>query len=93
MAWAAGLFLQEFDAGKIRDAAVQSYCNSIVQYYPGMAAEWAESIENESQRNSQMKRVAQQWIRTDSECAVEWIASSSLPESTRTRLLADANKQ
>ena len=89
----AGLFLQEFNSGKIRDAAVQSYCDSIVQYYPGMAAEWAESIENESLRNSQMQSVAQQWIRTDSELAAEWIASSSLPESTRARLLADANKQ
>lgn len=90
---ATGDFLQDFSAGKVRDTVVQSYCESIVEHYPGMAAEWSESIEDESRRNSQMEGIARRWIRVDSELAAEWIASSSLPERTRERLLADAGKK
>ena len=74
-------------AGQSRDAAVTAYTRRVASTDPMTAAQWAETIGNDSMRSSQMESIAAAWLKTDTNRATAWIASSSLAEDVKARLL------
>jgi hypothetical protein len=74
-------------AGQSRDTAVAAYTRRVATTDPQTAAQWAETINNESIRNSQMESIASAWLRTDANRAAAWITNSSLSDEVKARLL------
>ena len=64
-----------------------AYTRRVATTDPQTAAQWAETIANDSIRNSQMESIASGWLRTDSNRATAWISNSSLPDEVKARLL------
>jgi hypothetical protein len=77
-------------AGPERDTAIFAGAGGLVESNPALAASWVMSIRDEARRFQQSERVAERWLRTDRWSAEAWIRSSSLPDQTKTRLLASA---
>ena len=71
-----------------REAAVQSYVNSIAHSSPDVAAPWAETLTDPNQRNSQIENVARQWLQTDRAAAEAWLAKLNLPDDLKKRVLS-----
>ena len=61
--------------------------DSVAYQYPETAARWAETISDENQRKYRLENAARRWLEQDEEAARVWIASSSLPEDAKKRLL------
>nr|MBA3386654.1 hypothetical protein [Chthoniobacterales bacterium] len=84
---AAGAWLATLPSGGSRDAAVTAYTQRVAATDPQAAAQWAETIGNESTRNSQMESIAAAWLKTDANRASVWIVNSSLSNGVKARLL------
>ena len=69
------------------DSAIQGLASTVMQSNPQGAMAWAGSISNPTQRNTLMEQAGRLWMRRDPERAAAFIANSSLPASTRRRLL------
>ena len=70
-----------------RDVALGAYAARIRAQFPEMAARWAEEIADDPLRYQKMEDVAESWIESDPKAARNWIAQSSLAETTKARLL------
>jgi hypothetical protein len=66
---------------------VTAYTRRVVTTDPQTAAQWAETIGNQSVRNSQIESIATAWLKTDANRATAWIMNSSLSEDVKARLL------
>lgn len=77
-------------AGPERDTAIFAGAGGLIESNPALAARWVMSIQDEGRRFQQSERVALRWLQTDRWSAEAWIRSSTLPEQTKTRLLASA---
>ncbi len=85
--YAAGAWLGTVPPGESRDAAVNAFARRIVSSDPAAAVQWAQTVANKGMRNSQLETIASAWMRTDPNSAAAWIASSSLPNDVKARLL------
>jgi hypothetical protein len=75
-------------AGPSRDVAVSAYARRIVSSEPQNAAAWAETIENQNVRETQVTSIVSAWLRTDPTGAAAWLSHSSLSAEARARLLS-----
>jgi len=66
---------------------VQNFVNNLAYRYPDIAAPWAETIPDSTQRNFAIQNVAQNWMRSDPTAATAWIQKLTLPDDVRARLL------
>ena len=66
---------------------MSAFTNRIGSSDPQAAVQWAATISDDSLRDSQMESTARAWLKTDPRNASTWIANSSLPDDTKTRLL------
>ena len=83
----ASVWLQQQPAGASRDAAVSSFAQQVATSDPEGAAKWAETIGDTKMRQSEMERVANQWMRSNNVAAMSWIRNTNLPEDVKNRLL------
>ena len=67
---------------------MSAFTNRISSSDPQTAVQWAATIGDDNLRNSQMESTARAWLKTDPRNASTWIANSSLPDDTKTRLLS-----
>jgi hypothetical protein len=67
---------------------VSVFSSRILSSDPQTAVQWAATIRNDNLRNSEVESAARDWLRLDPRSASSWIANSSLPEETKTRLLS-----
>jgi hypothetical protein len=84
----AGRWVNTISADGAQDAAVAAYVEKVAVQYPAMAAEWAKQIQSDALRYQQMENLGELWLRNDSTAARAWISQASLPEETKSRLLA-----
>jgi len=73
--------------GFTREEAVVAFTGWLSPASPAVAAQWAESLAGESERQRQMELVGRNWLETDGPAARAWIAQVSLPEPAKRRLL------
>jgi hypothetical protein len=67
---------------------VSAFANRIRSSDPSAAVQWAATIGDAGLRNTQMESTARAWLKTDPRNASAWIANSSLPDDTKSRLLS-----
>jgi hypothetical protein len=81
-------FANSYQAGPIRDSAIQSYVWSHNEGSPSDLVAVAESISDEGDRYRTVGMAAMRWMREDEEAAKAYIQQSeSLPEDAKTRIL------
>ena len=81
-------WLERLPAGATRDAAVSAFTQSAINTDPEGAAVWASTIANENVRNTDLERIARQWLRTDKTAAQNWINQSpAISTEMKQRLL------
>src|SRR5205085_7589137 len=83
----AGQWLKALPPGTSRDAAVSSYAQALVQFYPESALHWAETIGDKEARGSQIQALATRWIGIDYASARTWVLASNLPDSVKKSIL------
>ncbi len=85
---AALQFANSYEAGPIRDSAIQSYVWSHNEGSPAELIAVAESINDEGDRYRTVGMAAMRWMREDEEAAKAYIEKSeSLPDDAKTRIL------
>jgi len=85
---AALRFANSYEAGPIRDSAIQSYVWSHGDGSPQELMAVAETIGDEGDRNRTVGMAAMRWMREDEEAAKAYIQNSqSLPDEAKTRIL------
>jgi hypothetical protein len=85
---AALQFANSYQAGPIRDSAIQSYVWSHNEGSPSDLISVAESINDEGDRYRTVGMAAMRWMREDEEAAKAYIQQSeSLSEEAKTRIL------
>lgn len=85
----AGEWLQHLPATRSRDFAVSAFCNAIDAREPHLSFRWAGKISDPSLRNQRLEKAGTVWLEKDPKEARRSIAQSSLPESLKSRLLAN----
>ncbi len=86
---AALAFINSFDAGPIRDSAIQPYIWSNNTSKPSELIKVAESISDEGDRNRSVGVTAMKWMAEDPAAAKAYIkASPSIPADSKERLLS-----
>ena len=85
--WIGGL-----PAGPNRDAAASTLVNRIQRHDPERAIAWAESISDENNRNSHLRNVYRDWLRTDNTAALQSLAGSGLPDQMKRSLVPELNQ-
>ena len=59
----------------------------VAPQYPEMAAQWANTITDESQRYTSIETVARSWLRRDATAAEAWLAGTTLPDDRKEKAL------
>ena len=81
-------WLERLPAGATRDAAVSAFTQQAVESDPEGAAAWASTIANQDVRNTDLERIARQWLRKDKTAAQNWInQSKAISAEMKQRLL------
>jgi len=87
----AGSWLGGLVSGPSRDAAIGAYVGKIAPTLPELAAQWTESIVDDALRFQTMEALGEAWMDQDGDAAAVWIAQTSLPATTKSRLLGSAS--
>ena len=89
---ATGQWLDTLPADSARESVVQNYISSTAWQYPDIAAPFAETLTDTSQRVNALETVARSWLRSDPSAAAEWLKKTELSEDQKQRLLAESKK-
>ncbi len=81
--WVSGL-----PAGAGQDQALSTFASKIALTHPETALLWAGRIGDDGMRQRQMENVGANWLKRDAAVARAWIENANLPDSVKTRLLA-----
>jgi hypothetical protein len=66
---------------------VGAFARQLAASDPQTAAQWAQTIGNESGRDAQLESIVRSWLNTDSNRAMAWINASSLSDEMKAKLL------
>jgi hypothetical protein len=80
--WLAGLPDDEN-----RQSLAQTFVSYIGTQSPSVAAPWADSLTDVNERNKAIQLVGKVWLQTDADRAKAWLATTSLPDDLKQRLL------
>ncbi|CAN5202191.1 hypothetical protein BH23VER1_BH23VER1_32880 [soil metagenome] len=75
--------------GMGRDAAADGLAQRITRNDPASAWQWAVAIGDADLRRDRTSAVANTWVKTDREAALEAVASADLPEDAKAALLEE----
>jgi hypothetical protein len=81
-------WLANLPAGTVSEGMISAFLDGAMVNYPEFAAEWTQSVSDETKRQNYQIQVARQWMKTDSSAATKWIESLGLPEETKQSLKA-----
>ena len=70
-------WLNTLPAGQGRDSAVSFYSGALANTDPARAMSCAMSIDDELNRNSEVSRVVEKWMRADASAARQWLRTTS----------------
>jgi hypothetical protein len=79
--------MRQLPEGRVRDAGALTLAGSLADDSGKLAAEVTEFISDVSKRNTAIENVARQWLRNAPQEARAWIATNSLPQARKDRLL------
>ena len=86
-------FIDGQQAGEIRDSAVRGYIFGNRDAVPSETIALAESISNDGEREEAVSRVAYQWMRDDTEAALNYIENSTaLSDNAKDRMIETAER-
>ena len=79
----AGEWLNTVPPGRGRDAAIKAYVSVIDGMNPALATQWANSIEEPTERIGATLNAFQRWAKQDKEGARAWAEQNEIPEGLR----------
>jgi hypothetical protein len=86
---AVSKWLAKLPAGNTAGEGMTSaFLEGAVLKYPEFAAQWTQSVTDETRRQKLQLQVARQWMKTDPSAASAWVKSLNLPEEIRQSLKA-----
>ena len=77
---AAGVWLNDFKEGPVKDAAVRSYATTVAPYEPASAAEWALTLPEGEQKSKLLINIHKQWKGKDEAAAAEFAREHGIGE-------------
>jgi hypothetical protein len=80
---AVSKWLANLPAGTASHDMIGAFLEGAIAKYPEFAAQWTQTVTNETQRQKYQVQVARQWIKTDPDAALKWINTLSLPEAVK----------
>ncbi len=83
-------WLANLPAGTVSEGMISAFLDGAMVKYPDYAAQWSQSVADETQRQKYQIQIARQWMKTDSSAATKWIDSLSLPDEVKQSLKAPA---
>lgn len=83
-------WLTNSPAGNVSEGTINAFLEGVVGKYPEFAAQWTQSVADETRRQKYQVQVARQWLTTDPSAALKWLDSLNLPEETRRSLKAQS---
>lgn len=84
----AGRWIRLLPDSGSADVAVAAYSRRVMEQFPEIALQWADSITSEPLRHKHLEEVAITWMQKDRQAALAAVAGSSLPASRAERLFA-----
>jgi hypothetical protein len=89
---AALAFANSFEAGAVRDSALQTYVWSNQNTPPADLVKVAETIGDEEDRNRSIGIAAMRWMREDADAAKAYVQqSTSIPDDAKQRIIEGRN--
>ncbi len=85
---AAAAYMTTLPAGLETDEPRARFARSVVRTDPAGALAWSASITDPEARARSLTDVVGSWMRRDADAAKQWVATSTLPEETKTQILA-----
>jgi predicted nucleic acid-binding Zn-ribbon protein len=70
------------------ETLISAFLDGAVAKYPAFAAQWTQSVTNETLRQKFQTQVAQQWLKADTNAAAKWIETLNLPDAAKQSLKA-----
>jgi hypothetical protein len=83
---ASGWLMQQ-PASPSRDAAIDGFINSILNYEPMAAAEWGTAMTDPELRMNRLDQVLKSWIQNDATEATTWLDQAAIENSEKRLLL------
>jgi hypothetical protein len=80
---AADHWLANSQTGATNELFISAFLDGAVAKYPAFAAQWTQSVTNETLRQKFQVQVAQQWLKSDTNAAAKWIDSLNLPAAAK----------
>jgi hypothetical protein len=77
---AAGQWLNNFQDGAAKDAAVKSYADTVAPYEPASAAEWALTLPEGQERKDLLTKIHGEWKSKDEAAAAEFARENGIGE-------------
>lgn len=87
---AAAAYMTTLPAGAETDEPRARFARSVVRTDPAGALAWSASITDPQARTRSVTDVVGRWMRRDADAAKQWVTTSTLPEETKTQILAAA---
>ena len=79
-------WLANLPTGTASEGMAGAFLEGAVAKYPDYAAQWTQSVTDETQRRKYQIQVARQWMKIDSSAATKWIGSLTFPEEIKQSL-------
>ena len=79
-------YANSYEAGDVKDSALQSYVWSNNRAEPADLLKVAETITNENDRNRAIGVAAGRWMREDPDAAKAYVESSTLSDDAKERI-------
>ena len=76
---AVAKWLANLPPATVSDDLIGAFLEGAVVKYPEYAAQWTQSVTDETRRQNDEVRVARQWLKTDRSAALKWIERLNLP--------------
>ncbi|HEX9048844.1 MAG TPA: hypothetical protein VF988_17595, partial [Verrucomicrobiae bacterium] len=70
----------------VSEDVASNFLAGAVAKYPDFAAQWTQSVTNETLRQKFQVQVARQWLKNDTSAATNWIGTLNLPEEVKQSL-------
>ena len=78
--------------GAHRDSAIDAYVSSMDGYDPGLATQWAATIQDPQNQARATSSAFRRWMQKDAEAARAWLEQTPLPDSVRADLAPAAQQ-
>ncbi len=86
---AASIWLASRPLGQNRDAAINGFIKTMVDFEPEVAVQWSSAISDPTQRIHAITDTVLQWAYTNPVAALNWTNQARIPTEVRTYLVSE----